>query len=90
MCGGPNNKNCWQYDVTSNSWSSYTTSKYTHNYQTAVTYNNKLYIVDDAFPEIFDPTTKVGVLKLFCIATLSKHFLNFRDPKMLKTATNLR
>ncbi len=31
-----------------------------------------------------------GVLKLFCITTLSKHFQNFRDPKMLQTTTNLR
>jgi hypothetical protein len=33
---------------------------------------------------------KAGVLKLFCIATLSKHFQNFCDPKMLQTTANLR
>jgi hypothetical protein len=57
VCGGPNNRNCWKYSVTSNSWSFYTSSMYTHDYQTAVTYNNKLYIVDDQVPEMFDPAT---------------------------------
>jgi hypothetical protein len=33
---------------------------------------------------------KAGVLKLFCIATHSKYFQNFCDPKMSQTTTNLR
>jgi hypothetical protein len=35
---------------------------------------------DQFFKDLFSP----GVLKLFCIATLSEHFQNFRDPKVLK------
>ncbi len=31
-----------------------------------------------------------GDLKIFCIATLFKIFLDFRDPKMLETSMNLR
>ena len=58
-CGGFTNRDCWQYNVASNSWSLYTTAKFTHNFQAAAVYNNKLYIVDDYNPEIFDPTTNV-------------------------------
>jgi hypothetical protein len=58
-CGGYTNKDCWQYHVASNSWSLYTTAKYTHDFQAAAIFNNNLYIVDDYNPEKFDPTTHV-------------------------------
>jgi len=58
-CGGHDNKDCWQYNVASNSWTLYNTAKFTHNFQASATYNNKLYIVDDFNPETFDPITKV-------------------------------
>jgi hypothetical protein len=58
-CGGYTNKDCWQYNVASNSWSLYTTAKYTHDFQAAAIFNNNLYIADDYNPEIFDTTTHV-------------------------------
>ena len=58
-CGGYTNKDCWQYHVASNSWSLYTTAKYTHDFQAAAIFNNNLYIVDDYNPEIFDPSAHV-------------------------------
>ncbi len=56
-CGGPLNKNCWKYNVASNSWSLYTTSKFTHDYRLAATYNNQLFFEDELNPEVFDPLT---------------------------------
>jgi hypothetical protein len=58
-CGGYDNKDCWQYHVASNSWSLYTTAKYTHNLQPGAIYNNMLYIVDELNPEIYDPTANI-------------------------------
>ena len=58
-CGGPYNKKCWQYNVASNSWGTFTDAKFAHDFQTSTTYNNKLYITDDFNPEVFDPATNV-------------------------------
>ncbi len=56
-CAGPYNKICWKYNIASNSWSLYTTAKFTHDYRPAATYNNKLYFIDEYNPEVFDPAT---------------------------------
>ncbi len=58
-CAGPYNKNCWKYNIPTNSWSLYTTSKFTHDYRPAVTYNNQLFIVDEYNPEVFDPAINI-------------------------------
>ncbi len=56
-CGGPYNKICWKYNVATNSWSQYTTSKFTHDYRPAAIYSNTLYFMDDFNPEVFEPAT---------------------------------
>ena len=58
-CGGPGSKTCYQYNIPSNSWTNVTTAKYLHNYRDGKVYNNKLYIVDDANSEVYDPITNV-------------------------------
>jgi hypothetical protein len=54
-CGGHSKRECYVYNIAEDSWSVFSTASYTHNYEPAATYNNKLYIADDTYPEVFDP-----------------------------------
>ena len=45
---------CWQYNVTENTWSVITSPKYRH-VSPGVVYNDKIYIIDDSNPEVYDP-----------------------------------
>jgi hypothetical protein len=49
------NKDCYLYHPNNDSWSIYSTSKFTHAYQPGEIYNDKIYIKDDSNPEVFDP-----------------------------------
>lgn len=53
-----NYRKCWTYNSANDSWSLYTESRFGHN-NPGIVYKNKLYIVDSANPEIFDPLTKI-------------------------------
>jgi hypothetical protein len=47
--------NCWTYNVTENTWTDITAPKYTHIHHPGVVHNNKIYIIDDSNPEVYDP-----------------------------------
>jgi hypothetical protein len=52
------NRNCWRYDIPTDSWISYTIFNNNHHrYTNALVYNNKIYIVDSGSGETFNPAT---------------------------------
>ncbi len=56
-CGGYQNRNCYQYLPNSDSWSFFSTGNFYHFGLPGRVFNNKLYIVADANPEVLDPAT---------------------------------
>ncbi len=56
-CAGKGNKNCHLYSPTNNTWSRFSTSNFTHDYQPGEIYNGKIYIADDKSPEVLDPVS---------------------------------
>jgi hypothetical protein len=57
-CGGTANKNCYLYDVATDSWSIYSTGNVVHTDKRGVVHQGKIYLSDDVIPEVFDPITK--------------------------------
>ena len=52
------NRNCWRYDIATNQWIGLTVSPNNHyRYAPAQVYNNKLYMVDIANGETYNPST---------------------------------
>ncbi len=49
-----NTPDCWQYNMKENTWSVITSPKYSHN-RPGVVYNDKIFIIDDSTPEVYDP-----------------------------------
>jgi hypothetical protein len=56
-CGGLENKNCYLYHPNNDTWSVYSTSIFTHDYQPGEIFNEKIFINDGEHPEVFDPAT---------------------------------
>jgi hypothetical protein len=54
ICGNSNKFNCWKFDFRSKKWTTLAQSKNTHSTRPAKVYQNKLYIVEDLNPEIYD------------------------------------
>ena len=54
-CGGHGKKDCFVYNIAEDKWSLLTSYSYTHDYEPAASYDNKLYIADDTNPEVYDP-----------------------------------
>ena len=50
--------NCWEYNIGLNTWSSMTTSIYSHTYVTGQIFKNQLYFPDVSYPETFDLDTR--------------------------------
>ena len=48
-------KECWIFDFENNSWSLYSTGKYTHHDYPGVVHGDKVYLAGPLKPEIFDP-----------------------------------
>jgi hypothetical protein len=55
-CAG--GKSCWEYKIKENSWSVMATAPFTHNYQPGVVYQEKVYVMDEASPQVFDPSSR--------------------------------
>ncbi len=55
-CSG--GKSCWEYIVSQDSWSVIATAPFTHNYQPGVIYQQKVYVIDETSPQVFDPSSK--------------------------------
>ena len=52
---GYDTKDCWQYSATKNNWTSIASLQYNHTYCTGVVHNDKIFIIDDSYPEVYDP-----------------------------------
>jgi hypothetical protein len=46
---------CWQYSVSKNNWTAITSFPYSFSYPRGVVHNDKIYIIDDINPAVFDP-----------------------------------
>jgi hypothetical protein len=55
-CSG--GKSCWEYIVSQDSWSVIATAPFTHNYQAGVVHQEKLYVMDESNPQVFDSSSK--------------------------------
>ncbi len=55
-CSG--GKSCWEYNVKEDNWTVIVTAPFTHNYQPGVVYQEKVYVMDEASPQVFDPSSK--------------------------------
>jgi hypothetical protein len=55
-CSG--GKSCWEYKIKENSWSVIATAPFAHNYQPGVVYQEKVYVMDESNPQVFDPSSK--------------------------------
>ena len=86
VCGVPESKTCYQYDLPSGNWMVYTTANYFHTNRDGKVYNNKLYIVDDSNAEVYDPEANVWsewpsplnhMLDGPCIVTWNDSFIVF-------------
>ncbi len=62
---------CWRYDIAKDQWTNITSPKYSHYESPGIALSNKLYIIDDESPEVYDfsndlwsgwpkPTIKTG------------------------------
>jgi len=55
MCGHPNNRQCWKYNIRYNEWTASTSSMYGHNYQPYLMYKDKLYAMHTpGYGEVYD------------------------------------
>ena len=50
---------CFLYNPSNDSWSAYSTSTYSHKLYPGEIFKNKLFIVDDSSPEVFDPARNI-------------------------------
>ena len=50
-------RDCYSYDIASNTWSYMTSSSYTHTWLTGQIYKNQLYFFDSPYPETYDLST---------------------------------
>jgi hypothetical protein len=55
-CSG--GKYCWEYNVKKDNWSVIATAQFTHNFQPGVVYQDKVYVMDEASPQVFDPSSR--------------------------------
>jgi hypothetical protein len=55
-CSG--GQSCWEYSVKQDSWSVIATALFTHNFQPGVVYQEKVYIIDEASPQVFYPSSR--------------------------------
>ncbi len=55
-CSG--GKSCWEYNITKDSWSVIATAPFSHNYQPGVVHQEKLYVMDESNPQVFDSSSK--------------------------------
>ena len=53
------NTNCFIYNIGFDNWSVYSSATYVHYDQPGEVYENKIYIVDDSRPEVFDPAEEI-------------------------------
>jgi hypothetical protein len=51
-------ESCWEYNIKENNWSKIATAPFTTYWQSGVVYQEKLYVTDDASPQVFDPSSK--------------------------------
>ena len=77
---------CWNYNIAEDGWARLTEHRFHHDYQVSGVYNDKLYIVDDRNPEVFDPTANtwtplpappVQTERSACMVTYQDSFLLF-------------
>jgi hypothetical protein len=55
-CSG--GKSCWEYNVKEDNWTVIATAPFTHNFQPGVVYQEKVYVIDEASPQVFDTSSK--------------------------------
>jgi hypothetical protein len=55
-CSG--GKSCWEYKIKENNWSVIATAPFDQNHQPGVVYQEKVYVMDEASPQVFDPLSK--------------------------------
>ncbi len=55
-CSG--GKSCWEYKINENNWSVIATAPFTHSHQPGAVYQEKLYVMDEASPQVFDPSSR--------------------------------
>ncbi len=55
-CSG--GKSCWEYRIKENNWSVISPAPFTHNYQAGVVHQEKLYVMDESNPQVFDSSSK--------------------------------
>jgi hypothetical protein len=55
-CSG--RKSCWEYNVKENNWSVIATAPFSNKYQPGVVYQEKLYVIDESNPQVFDPSPR--------------------------------
>ncbi len=48
---------CWEYSVKGDNWTVIATAPFTYNWQPGVVYQGKVYVMDDASPQVFDPSS---------------------------------
>jgi len=49
---------CWEYNAKENNWSVIARAPFAQIYQPGVVYQEKVYIIDEASPQVFDPSSK--------------------------------
>ncbi len=54
-CSG--GKSCWEYNVKEDNWMIIATAPFTHNYQPGVVYQEKIYVTDEASPQVLDSSS---------------------------------
>ena len=48
-------QNCWHYSATKNNWTAITSLQNYHSEDPGVVHNDKIFIIDDSNPEVYDP-----------------------------------
>jgi hypothetical protein len=51
-------QSCWEYNTKEDKWSVIAKALFTHNGQPGVVYQEKVYVIDEASPQVFDPSSK--------------------------------
>ncbi len=55
-CSG--NESCWEYNIKENNWSVIAAAPFAPNWQPGVVYQEKVYVMDESTPQVFDPSSK--------------------------------
>jgi hypothetical protein len=50
-------QSCWEYNAKEDSWSEVATAPFTHNWQPGVVYQGKVYVMDEASPQVLNSST---------------------------------